>query len=113
MAYIDANVIPVPTAAKDAYVAHIRTITAIFKELGATDVVDAWGDDVPDGKRTDFKRAVAATADETVVVAWIVWPDKATRNAGWEKWMADPRMQAMNPPFEGSRMIYGGFEKLA
>ncbi|HRD28162.1 MAG TPA: DUF1428 domain-containing protein [Caulobacter sp.] len=110
MAYIDANVLAVPTARKDAYIAFAREVDPLFRECGALSVVDAWGDDVPEGKLTDYRRAVQATADETVVLGWITWPDKATRDAGWEKVMQDPRMQTFNPPFDGKRMIFGGFE---
>lgn len=110
MAYIDATVIAVPTAKKDAYIAFAGKVDPWFKEVGALSVIDAWGSDVPDGKVTDYKRAVQATADETVVLGWITWPDKATRDAGWEKIMQDPRMQGLDQPFDGKRMIFGGFE---
>jgi uncharacterized protein YbaA (DUF1428 family) len=82
MSYIDGMVAAVPTAKKQDYLAHARAMAAIFKEHGASRCVDAWGDDVPDGQVTDFRRAVQATADETVVFSWITWPDKATRDAG-------------------------------
>jgi uncharacterized protein YbaA (DUF1428 family) len=74
-------------------------------------VVECWGDDVAHGKQTDFYRAVEASADETVVFSWIEWPDKATRDAGMQKMMDDPRMDPENNPmpFDGRRMIYGGF----
>ena len=76
-------------------------------------VVEAWGDDVPAGKVTDFQRAVLAKDDETVMFSWIEWPDKATRDAGMKKMMEDPRMEAANPmPFDGKRMIFGGFENV-
>lgn len=112
MPYIDATVAAVPTAAKAAYFDFCRAMSLIFREFGATEVVDAWGSDVPDGKQTDFKRAVAATPDETVAFGWITWPDKATRDAAWEKVMADPRMQSTPMPFDGKRMIYAGFEQI-
>ena len=83
----------------------------MFKEHGASRVVEAWGDDVPDGKVTDFKGAVKATGDEAVVYSWIEWPSKEARVEGWKKIMADPRMQPdqNTMPFDGKRMIYGGF----
>ena len=83
----------------------------MFLEYGATRVLECWGDDVPKGKQTDFQRAVQAKDDETVVFSWIEWPDKATRDAGMEKVMKDPRMSPeKNPmPFDGMRMIFGGF----
>lgn len=112
MSYIDGMVAAVPTANKNAYLAHAREAAAIFKEHGAVKCVDAWGDDVPDGQVTDFRRAVQAASDETVVFSWIAWPDKAARDAGWEKVMQDGRMQKLDMPFDGKRMVYGGFAPL-
>ena len=112
MSYIDGMIAAVPTANKDAYLAYARALAPIFRQHGAVKLVDTWGDDVPDGKVTDFRRAVQANADETVVFSWITWPDKATRDAGWPKIMQDPRMAGMKMPFDGKRMVYGGFEQL-
>jgi uncharacterized protein YbaA (DUF1428 family) len=111
MSYIDGFVCPVPAAKREAYRKHAAEAAAIFKDHGAAQVVEAWGDDVPDGKLTSFPMAVQLKADETVVFSWIVWPDKAARDAGMEKAMKDPRMpQDMSAmPFDGKRMIYGGF----
>lgn len=119
MAYIDGFVIAVPKANRDKFVAHANLGDAVFIELGATRILECWADDVPDGSVTDFRRAVQATAEEDVVFSWIEWPDKATRDAAMAtmtEWMndpakADPRMDpAKNPmPFDGKRMIYGGF----
>ncbi len=110
MPYIDGTVAAVPTAGKDAYLAHARATAAVFKEHGALQVTETWGDDVPDGKLTDFKRSVQAKEDETVTFAWITWPDKATRDAAWPKIMEDGRLAAAPMPFDGKRMIFGGFE---
>lgn len=111
MSYIDGFVIPVPEAKKEAYREMAAKAAPIFIEHGATRVVEYWGDDVPDGKVTDFKRAVKAEGGENVVFSWIVWPSKAARNEGNRKVMADPRMK-MTPdmPFDGRRLIVGGFE---
>ncbi|MCC8536085.1 DUF1428 domain-containing protein [Xanthomonas axonopodis pv. poinsettiicola] len=111
MSYIDGFVLAVPTANKDAFIAHARMGDAIIMEYGALRVVECWGDDVQRGQWTDFYRAVEATEDETVVFSWIEWPDKATRDEGMRKMMEDPRMDpSVNPmPFDGKRMIYGGF----
>ena len=110
MAYIDGFIIPVPTANKEAYVAFAAKALPLFKELGATRVVEAWGDDVPDGQVTDFKRSVAATGDETVVFSWIEWPSKQVRDEAMVKMRDDPRMQPDGPlPFDGKRMVMGGF----
>ncbi len=112
MSYIDGMIAAVPKANKDAYLAYARALAPIFREYGAMKLVDTWGNDVPDGKVTDFRRAVQANADETVVFSWITWPDKATRDAGWPKIMQDPRMAEMKMPFDGKRMVHGGFERL-
>ena len=114
MSYFDGFVIAVPTANKQAVMDHARQYDQLLLEFGATRVVEAWGDDVPDGKVTDFRRAVKATGEETVVFSWIEWPDKTTRDAGMKKMMEDPRMNMQdNPmPFDGKRMVYGGFQKL-
>ena len=111
MSYIDGFVMAVPTANKDKFIQHARGGDSVFVENGATRVLECWGDDVPDGKLTDFRRAVQAAPDETVVFSWIEWPDKATRDTGMDRVMKDPRMNpATNPmPFDGKRMIYGGF----
>jgi uncharacterized protein YbaA (DUF1428 family) len=115
MSYIDGFVIAVPTANKQAFIDHASGADGMFIEYGALRVIECWGDDVPDGTLTDFRRAVQATAAESVVFSWIEWPDKATRDAGMAKMMdpenVDPRMDpALNPmPFDGKRMIFGGF----
>ena len=110
MSYIDGFVIPVPTNKKQAFIDHARPLDAIFLELGATRVVEGWGDDVPAGQHTDFARAVAATPEETVAFSWIEWPDKATRDAAFDKLRDDPRMMDTPMPFDGKRMIFGGFD---
>lgn len=115
MAYIDGFVIAVPKANKQKFIEHAKQGDSVFVELGATRILECWGDDVPDGKVTDFRRAVQATEEEAVVFSWIEWPDKATRDAGMAKMSDlitnDPRInQQTNPmPFDGKRMIYGGF----
>ena len=112
MTYVDGFVAAVPKANKQAYIDHAREAAELFKEWGATRIVETWGDDVPAGKQTDFMRAVAAKDDEAIVFSWIEYPDKATRDAVGKKMMTDARMQAMKMPFDGARMIYGGFEAL-
>ena len=111
MPYVDGFVLAVPTANKDKFLEHARKFDPVFLEFGATRCVECWGDEVPKGKQTDFQRAVQAKDDETVVFSWVEWPDKATRDAGMKKMMDDPRMDPKaNPmPFDGMRMIYGGF----
>ncbi len=114
MSYFDAMVAAVPTANRDTYLKHSSAMNAIFKELGALRCVDCWGDDVPEGKLTSFPMAVKRADDETVVVGFIEWESKAARDAAWAKAMADPRMQpgAVAMPFDGKRMIYGGFDPI-
>ena len=110
--YIDGVLVAVPEANKDAYRELADKYAAIFKEHGASRTVDAWGDDVPEGKVTDFKGAVKATVGEQVVYSWVEWPSREARDAGWEKIMADPRMKSLKMPFDGQRMVYGGFAPL-
>jgi uncharacterized protein YbaA (DUF1428 family) len=114
MSYIDGFVAAVPTANRDAYKKHAERAAVIFKEYGALKVVECWGDDVPDGKLTSFPIAVRKKDDESVVFSWIVWPSRQVRDDGMKKVMADPRSQpAANPmPFDGKRLIYGGFQIL-
>ncbi len=110
MSYVDGFVVPVPTDKKAAYRDMCEQAAQIFKEYGATRLVECWGDDVPDGKVTDFKGAVKAEAGETIVFSWIVWPSKEVRDQANQKMMNDPRMKAMTDmPFDGKRMIFGGF----
>ncbi len=109
--YVDGSVVAVPAANKAAYRAMQAEAAAAIREHGATRVVEACGDDVPDGKVTDFKGAVMATGDETVVYAWIEWPSKEVRNAAWPKLMADPRLHGDKDKkiFDAQRRVYGGF----
>lgn len=112
MAYIDGFIVAVPTGNKDAYREMATKAAAIFREYGALQVTEAWSDDVPHGKVTDFYMATKAEDGEAVVFSWIVWPDKATRIAGWEKCMADERMKPGDMPFDGKRMVWGGFQPI-
>lgn len=119
MTYIDGFVIPCPTANREKFIEHARMGDAVFIELGALRVVECWGDDVPDGHTTDFRRAVKAESDESVLFSWIEWPDKATRDAAMARMTemmtdsakADPRMDPAKNlmPFDGKRLIFGGF----
>ena len=113
MSYVDGFVVPVPAGKKQAYRDLAEKAALIFKEHGATRVVECWGDDVPDGKVTDFKGAVKAQDGEVVVFSWIVWPSKEARDEGNKKVMADPRMKMGDDvPFDAKRMIFGGFDVL-
>jgi uncharacterized protein YbaA (DUF1428 family) len=111
MKYVDGFLLAVPADKKDEYRKHAAAAAPLFKEFGATRMVECWGDDVPDGKITDFRRAVQAKDDEVVVFSWIEYPSKEVRDAANEKIMSDPRMKEMGDqmPFDGKRMIFGGF----
>lgn len=109
MAYIDGFVLAVPAAKKQEYLESAQKFSKIFKEFGATKMVECWGDDVPDGKITDFKRAVMAEEGEVVVFSWIEYPSKEVRDAANKKMMSDERMKNAPMPFDGKRMIFGGF----
>jgi uncharacterized protein YbaA (DUF1428 family) len=111
MSYVDGFVVAVPTANRETYRKYAAEALVIFKEHGASRCVECWGDDVPDGKVTSFPMAVKRKDDETVVFSWVEWPSKDARDAGMAKVMADPRMpqDMKDAPFDGVRMIYGGF----
>lgn len=112
--YVDGFVAAVSDAKKGDYLEHARKAAVVFKEYGALSVVEAWGDDVPEGKLTSFRMAVKQGDGETVVFAWISWPSKQVRDEGWKKIMEDPRMKmdGADMPFDGKRMIYGGFDAI-
>ncbi|WP_375287506.1 DUF1428 domain-containing protein [Sphingomonas sp.] len=113
MTYVQGFVTPVPNDKKDAFADHSRRASAIFRDLGSGRVVDAWGDDVPAGKVNDFAGAVALKEGETVGFGWMEFADKAAGDAFYQKMMSDPRMAEMGDmPFDGKRMIFGGFEAL-
>lgn len=114
MNYIDGFVAAVPTANREKYRSHADKAAAVFKEHGTLTVVECWGEDVPEGKVTSFPMAVKRESDETVVFSWIAWPSRQVRDEAWKKVMADPRLQPeTNPmPFDGKRLIYGGFETI-
>ncbi len=114
MIYVEGFVTAVPNASKEAYLAHAAKAAPLLKEHGVRRMVETWGDDVPDGKVTDFKRAVLAKPDETVVFSWFEYPSHQARDAANEKISNDPRMSGMveSMPFDAQRMIFSGFESL-
>src|SRR4051794_7930297 len=114
MTYFEGFVAPVPEANKDAYRKHANKFAPIAEEFGVRRTVEAWADDVPDGKVTDFKKAVDAQPGETVVFSFFEYPSKQERDAANEKFRTDPRMQDMgsNMPFDGKRIILGGFDAI-
>jgi len=112
MNYVDGFIAAVPTANRDAYIEYAKKFGLLFKEYGALSVVDCWGDDVPEGKLTSFTMAVKREPEESVVFSWVTWPSKEARDDAWKKLMADPRMSPHSNvmPFDGKRVIYGGFQ---
>jgi len=112
MTYLEGFIVPVPKANRDEYRKHASQAAPMFEEFGVRRMVEAWGDDVPRGKVTDFHMAVQAKEDEDVVFSWFEYPSKAARDSANETMMADPRMKEMGEsmPFDGKRMIIGGFE---
>ena len=113
MSYVQGFLIPVPIKSKDAYRDLAAQSAPIFQEYGATRIVETWSETTPDGKVTDFKRAVKAEAGEAVVFSWIEWPDKETCEAAAKRMENDPRWKDMaEMPFDGKRMIFGGFETI-
>ena len=110
MPYYDFFLCAVPTTNRDRYTSHAEQAWEIFRRHGALALHEAWGDDVPDGEVTSFPMAVHKQDDETVVASWTIWPDKATRDAGWQAIMQDPATDALGElPFDGKRMMWGGF----
>lgn len=112
MPYVDGFVVPVPKQNIDAYTKLARQAGEVWKEYGALAYVECFGDDVPYGELTSFPRAVQAKEDEVVVFSWIVYRSREDRDAILAKVMADPRLKdtMCNMPFDGKRMIYGGFK---
>ena len=114
MTYFEGFVVAVPEANREAYRKHAADAGPTFLELGVNRHFEAWDSDVPEGKVTDFRKAVDAKDDEKVVFAWFEHKDRASRNAFNEKMMSDPRMNELSAdmPFDGKRMIYGGFDAI-
>jgi uncharacterized protein YbaA (DUF1428 family) len=114
MSYVDCFVAAVPNDNKQKYIEHAKMSAELFVEVGALEIAENWGDDVPNGEITSLPMAVKAEENETVVFSWVIWPSKQVRDEGWAKLMDDPRMSPdVNPmPFDGKRLIYGGFESI-
>jgi uncharacterized protein YbaA (DUF1428 family) len=114
MTYFEGFIVPVPEANKDAYRKHANEFAPIVQEFGVRRMVEAWDSDVPEGKVTDFRKAVDAKPDEKVVFSFFEYGSKTERDAANEKFRSDPRMQDMgaNMPFDGKRMIMGGFDAI-
>jgi uncharacterized protein YbaA (DUF1428 family) len=116
MAYVDGFVVPVPTKNLKAYVAMARKAGKVWRDHGALDYKECVADDVKEGKWTSFPRSVKLKADESVIFAYILYKSRAHRDRVMAKVMKDPRLaKMMEPkamPFDGKRMIFGGFKVL-
>jgi uncharacterized protein YbaA (DUF1428 family) len=114
MTYFEGFIVPVPEANKDAYRKHASNFAPLVQEVGVRRMVESWDSDVPEGKVTDFRKAVDAKPDEKVVFSWFEYPSKEARDAANEKFRSDPRMMEMGAsmPFDGKRMIMGGFDAI-
>lgn len=108
--YVQGYLIPVPEGKQADYLKAAEFMGEMMMKFGATEIVEAWEEDIKDGKHTDFRTAVKAEMGEKIVFSWVIWPDKQTADEAHGKMMADERMQSdFDPPFDGKRMIYGGF----
>ena len=114
MSYIDGFILPLPSGKEDEYKKMAEMFARKIKEQGALGSLEALGDGLEHGHTTDFYKAVNAEDGENIVFSFVIWPDKASRDSGWEKIMADPEMQpgAQPMPFDGKRMFWGGFNPI-
>ena len=114
MTYMDGLIVPIRDDKVADYTKMAETFARKAKALGAIGSLEALGDGLEHGKVTDFYKAVQAEVGENVIFSFVIWPDKATRDKGWEKIMADPEMQpgAQPMPFDGKRMFWGGFKPI-
>lgn len=107
--YVDGFVTPVPKQNKEKYLAHLKEAKELLKDCGLVRMVECWQDDIKAGNKTDFFKAVEAKEDEAVLFSWFEWKSKEDRDRGVKMMMEDERMEKMQMPFDGSRMIFGGF----
>ena len=113
MTYLDGFICPVKPGRKADYIKMAETAAPLFIEFGALRVVETWNDDLMVGKTNDFRTAVIAEEGEDIVFSWVEWPDKATRDKGWDSMMKDERMKGPDDsPMAGKRMIWGGFNTI-
>lgn len=113
MSYYTATLAAVSHARQQDYINHAAACWPVFRRYGVQHMVETWGADLPAGKVTDMRRAVAASADETVVFSWLAWPDRASADAGWQRMANDSAMAGLpDMPFDGRRMIHGGFSRV-
>ena len=111
--YIAGLVIPVPEEKMEAYRIWAENGAEIFREYGCLEIVESWEDNVPDGKQTDFRRAVNARPGEKIVFTWQIWPDKASFYAAEARMHRDGRLEVSGEiPFDAGRLILGCFEPI-
>jgi uncharacterized protein YbaA (DUF1428 family) len=113
MTYFEGFIVPVPEGNKAAYANHASTFAPLVQKIGVGRMVESWDNDVPEGKSTDFRKAVDATADEKIVLSWFEYSSREARDATNEKFMSDPQIAEVagkEMPFDGKRMVIGGFE---
>ena len=113
MSYLDMFVCAVPTVNRELYGEHVRATTILLKDHGAEQVMECWGDDIPDGKLTSLPMAVKCKSDETVAFSVVCWASREARDEGMKNFMADPRLEAVSMPFDGQRLIFGGFKVIS
>ena len=114
MTYFEGFIVPVPESNRAAYEKHATDFAPLVQEVGVRRMVESWESDVPEGKVTDFRKAVDAKPDEKIVFSFFEYPNRQARDAANEKFMSDPRMAEMGKdmPFDGKRMIMGGFDAI-
>lgn len=112
MTYVTGFLSPVPEGNKQAYIDSAEVAWALFAEYGAVAHWECWEEDVPDGEVTSFPMAVKREAGEKVVLSWLVWPDKAAADACFASMETDERWRDMDMPFDGKRMMWGGFDPI-
>ena len=110
--YVSGFVIPVPEGNREAYRQMAAEAATMFRDAGALEIFEGWEEDIQDGQTTDFRKAVKAEPGEKIVFSWMTWPDKATADACYAKMMEDGAMNPDEMPFDGRRMIWGGFSPI-
>ena len=109
MSYVTGFLTPVKIADKDRYIESSRKAWPAFQKYGCLEQVETWGEDIPPGKVTGFDLAVKQEEGEVPVFSWLRWPDRATADKCWAEMQNDPDFQNMDMPFDGKRMMWGGF----
>lgn len=111
--YINTYVLGIPEEKKDDYIRMATLFSEVAKDFGAIEIFENWELEVPDGEETDYRKAIKAMPGEKIVVSWVIWPDRATGAKAHKGMFKDPRMNDIGEmPFDGKRMIMGGFEPI-